>query len=260
MASDQQRRRVGVSHLAWGFDVSQYNRLEGFLDDAAAIGYQGVVCFDSTVEPWINDPADFKARLDRRNLELTGIILRPGLHYDATDRLAKFQAAVGGGKIMIISGWCGNEARDWDIAVPALQHHSRIAAQHGIRGVYHHHTSWIAETMQQAERLLHDTDPKVLGGMLDCGHATKDFVGHSAQEYYQRNHERINYVEFKDWTPETDLRTEVGRGRCNFPAVAAALREHNYQGWIVVEQNATILGPKESSEISYKYIRETLGL
>jgi sugar phosphate isomerase/epimerase len=96
--------------------------------------------------------------------------------------------------------------------------------------------------------------------MLDCGHATKDFKGHSALEFYQRHHAEIEYVEFKDYSPETDLSTEVGRGRCDFPAIAAALKEHRYAGWIVVEQNGTSRTPKESSAESYRYIRETLRL
>jgi sugar phosphate isomerase/epimerase len=253
------RLPVGVSHLAWGFDVSPIDRLEGFLDDATGIGFQGIVCFDTTVSPWIDRPEDFLTRVRRRKLELVGVILRPGLDYVFTDRLAKFMAAVGGGKIMILSGPCGSEG-DWNVVVPALEHHGQIAARAGIRAVYHHHTAWIAETMEQTERLLADTDPKAIGAMLDCGHATKDFVGHSAEEFFRRNQERIAYVEFKDWTPETDLRTEVGRGRCNWTAVAQALRELKYQEWIVVEQNGTVRTPKTSSAESLRFIRETLEL
>jgi sugar phosphate isomerase/epimerase len=251
--------RLGVSHLAWGFDLSPVDRLEAFLDDASSIGYEGIVCFDTTVAPWLDQPQDFQARLQRHNLELVGVILRPGLDFVFTSRLTSFMAMVGGGKIMIISGPCGTEA-DWSVVLPALERHGAIAAAKGVRAVYHHHTHWIAETMEQTERLLADMNPEVLGAMLDCGHATKDFVGHSAEEYLRRNWDRIAYVEFKDWTPETDLRTEVGRGRCNWPAVAQALNELHYQGWIVVEQNATVYTPKASSSESFHFIRDTLGL
>jgi len=76
------------------------------------------------------------------------------------------------------------------------------------------------------------TERRYLGAMLDCGHATKDFVGHSALEFYQRHHQIVEYVEFKDWSPATDLRTEVGRGTCDFTGLAQALKEHHYGGWI----------------------------
>jgi inosose dehydratase len=159
---------------------------------------------------------------------------------------------------MILSGRCGTE-EDWSVVIPALERHAAIAKRHGVRTVYHHHTSWIAETMEQTERLLADTDPEIMDAMLDCGHATKDFVGHSAAEYFRRNHERIRYVEFKDWRPETDLNTEVGRGQCDWQAVAQALREFDYRGWIVVEQNFTTRTPKEAASESYHFIRDYLG-
>jgi inosose dehydratase len=259
------RVRLGVSHLIWGFDLSRPDLLLRFLDDAAAIGYEGVLCFDTTVGFWLTRPHEFRAQLEKRRLDLAGVILRPGLDFVATTRLVKWMAEVGA-DVMVISGRDGRQ-EDWDISLPILQRHGEIAAEHGVQAVYHHHTDWIAETMEQAERLLRETDPKKLGGMLDCGHATKDFVGHSAQEYFERNHDRIKYVEFKDWTPETDLGTEVGRGRCDFPAVTAALKKHGYKGWITVEQNPSGArngrpsdDPKASSQESYRYITEKLAL
>ena len=258
MAKTYDRIRLGVSQLVWGIDLSRPDRLVRCLDDAAVIGYEGVLCFDTTVNFWVTRPAEFRALLQSRRLDLTGVILRPGLDFAATTRLARWMAEVGG-DVMVISGRCGTEA-DRKIVLPILERHGELAATHGIRAVYHHHTGWIAETMEQTERLLADTDPRFLGGMLDCGHATKDFVGHTAQEYYRRNHARIDYVEFKDWASETDLNTEVGRGRCDFPAVVAALKDHAYRGWIVVEQNGPKTDPKASAAESYRYIGERLGI
>src|SRR5438105_274047 len=83
------------------------------------------------------------------------------------------------------------------------------------------------------ERLLAETDRTYLGAMLDCGHATKDFKGHSALEFLQKHHAIVEYVELKDWSPTTDLKTEVGRGQCDFPAIASLLKEHAYSGWVV---------------------------
>jgi inosose dehydratase len=265
--------KLGVSQLVWGFDLSRPDRLVRFLDDASAIGYQGVLLFDTTAQFWFNRPHELKRMLDQRNLRLVGVILRPGLDFLGTTRLVKWVAEVGG-EVLVISGYDGRQ-EDWEISIPLLQRHGEIAAAHGLQAVYHHHTDWIAETMEQAERLLAETDPAKLGGMLDCGHATMDFKGHSAQEYFHRNHARVKYVEFKDYSPETGLCTEVGKGRCDFPAVAAELREHGYRGWVVVEQNpfgppdgrySGTVGrpgggdPKASAGESYRYITETLGL
>jgi inosose dehydratase len=250
------RIRLGISQLVWGFDLSRADRFIQFLDEASAIGYEGILAFDSTLPFWYNRPKELKGLLDDRGLVLAAVIHRPSLDFKGTTQLAKFVAELGGDRL-ILSGRDGTQA-EWHITLPILQRHGEIANAHGLRANYHHHTGWIAETMEQYERLLADTDRKKLGAMLDCGHATKDFVGHSALEFYNRHHDIVEYIEFKDYHPDTDLRTEVGKGTCDFPGIARAIKEHGYKGWIVVEQNGTTGTPKGSSQESYRYIREEL--
>src|SRR5437764_9758924 len=139
--------KLGVSHLLWGFDLQRADLMLRFLDDASAIGYQGVLLFDTSASAWFSRPAEYKKLLQERNLELAGVILRPGLDFQGTTRLAEWTAEVGG-EVMVISGRCGTEA-DWKIVVPILERHGELAARKGLRGVYHHHTAWIAETMEQ---------------------------------------------------------------------------------------------------------------
>jgi inosose dehydratase len=254
----QDRVRIGISQLVWGYDLSRPDRWLRFLDEASEIGYEGVLAFDSTLPFWYNRPAELRRMLDQRQLELAAVIHQPSLDFRGTRRLIEFVKQVGEPTI-VLSGRDGRQ-EDWEIVLPILQRHGEIAAEHGLRAVYHHHTGWIAETMEDYERLLAEVDRRYLGAMLDCGHASKDFTGHSALEFFERNHATIEYVEFKDFSPQTDLRTEVGRGTCDFAGIAAAIKEHGYKGWVVVEQNGTSRTPKESSAESYRYIRETLGL
>ena len=73
---------------------------------------------------------------------------------------------------------------------------------------------------------------------------------------------RIEFLEFKDWSEEFDLCTEVGAGRCDWPSVFSLLKEKKYEGWIAVEQN----GPmgqrtrRESAAASARFIRQGLDL
>jgi sugar phosphate isomerase/epimerase len=250
--------KLGISQLAWGYDLSRPDGWLRFLDEASEIGYQGILAFDSTLPFWYNRPAELKRMLDERKLALAAVIHRPSLDFKGTRRLAQFVRELGCERL-VLSGRDGRP-EDWEIVVPLLQRHGEVAAEYGLRTVYHHHTGWLAETMEQYERLLAETDRKYLGAMLDCGHATKDFKGHSALEFLEKHHEIVEYVEFKDWSPTTDLNTEVGRGQCDFPGIAKALKQHGYSGWVVVEQNGTDRTPKESSAESYRYIKETLSL
>ncbi len=257
MAKSYDRIRLGAASLVWGFDLSEQRRLEVFLDEAAEIGYEGILVFDATVMPWLDRPDEFKALLQQRNLDFAGVILRPNIDFAGTDRLCRFMAAAGA-DVMNISGRDGTAA-EWDIVIPALMRHAEIAYNHGIRASYQHHTGWIAETMEQYERLLAETDRKYLRVMTDCGHATKDFVGHTSQEFILR-HPELDYIEFKDWSPTTDLNTEVGRGVADWPAIAAAIKQIGYKGWIVIEQNSAFRPPKICAEESYHYTRYVLGL
>ncbi|MBM4419402.1 MAG: TIM barrel protein [Chloroflexi bacterium] len=258
MASKKHDRiRLGVSTLVWGPDLSAQDKMERFLGEASEIGYEGMLPFEVSVMPWVDRPADFRKLLDRYRMDLAGVILRPTIDFGTTDRLTKFMAAVGG-EVMNISGRDGTKA-EWDIVIPALQRHAEIAHKNGVRAVYQHHTGWIAETMEDYERLLADTDRTYLGVMIDCGHATKDWPGHTAQEFILK-HPEIDYIEFKDYSPASDLRTVVGRGLCDWPAVADAMRKIDYRGWLVVEQNGAFGHPRIGAAESFHYIRDVLRL
>ena len=100
---------------------------------------------------------------------------------------------------------------------------------YGVPACYHNHTGNTGETLEETEQLLALTDPAKFFGFLDTGHATKDFVGHSAEKRAamspERNWDRIDFLEFKDWSEEHDLCTEVGAGVCDYEAVFRILKE-----------------------------------
>jgi sugar phosphate isomerase/epimerase len=256
--TDRPPIRLGLSHLAWGVDLSNRERFTAFLDDAASLGVEGVLIFDVTASAWSSDVAALRDALAGRGLALVGTILRAGLDFSATRQLAAWTAEAGG-EVMPITGRTG-AIDDWEVSVRAIEHHGRIAAAHGVLGAFHHNTAAVAPTMALTERLLAETRPELLAGMLDVGHATKDFVDGSAEAFYQRNHARIRYLELKDYAPETDLCTEVGAGRCNWLAVASALTEHGYRGWATIEQNGLPPDPRAAAERSLVFARNLLRL
>lgn len=56
---------------------------------------------------------------------------------------------------------------------------------------------------------------------------------------------------------------ELGRGNVNIPGVFDALRRIKFHGWAMVEldsENDKSRTPKESAEISKKYLQEKLGI
>ena len=75
-------------------------------------------------------------------------------------------------------------------------------------------------------------------------------------------HQRILFLHAKDVRAKDDAKgyqwVELGRGRVDFPAVFAALKRHQYRGWVIVELDSVpdeAGTPKQSAEISKRYIR-----
>jgi inosose dehydratase len=146
----------------------------------------------------------------------------------------------------------------------------------GLRTVFHQHIGTWVETPEETAKLLSLTDPSVLGLCFDTGHYR--FGGGDPVEGLQQHADRIWHVHFKDHDLQVAEQSrregwdgvesvahgvfcELGRGDVDFPAILARLRERNYQGWIVVEQDVLpgMGSPKASAQRNRDYLR-SIGL
>ena len=128
------------------------------------------------------------------------------------------------------------------------------------------------ETPAEVEKFLNMSDPELIGLVFDTGHYA--LGGGDAVEGLRKHWERIWHVHFKDFNPDVVARAdqnnwgyqqligqgvfpELGNGVVDFPSVAAVLRELDYDGWIVVEQDVLPgLGtPKESAARNREYLQ-----
>ena len=142
---------------------------------------------------------------------------------------------------------------EWDVA--------RICTAAEIKATYHHHTDNTAEDFDQFKRLMSMTDPDVFHVMVDTGHITKDMKGVPANAVISHFADRLIFIELKDYTHQTNLTTEVGHGDCDYDSVWQTLRDIDYSGWLVVEQNGAAPGrtPRESARLSRESIRAGTG-
>lgn len=147
----------------------------------------------------------------------------------------------------------------------------RIMDETGLRTVFHHHIGTWIETPPEVERLLDMTNPDILGMVFDTGHWT--FGGGDAVAGVRQFADRIWHVHFKDHDPKVAEQSriegwdgpesvgkgifpELGQGSVDFPGVLAVLREINYDGWIVAEQDVLpgMGNPKESAQRNRDYL------
>jgi inosose dehydratase len=151
-----------------------------------------------------------------------------------------------------------------------------VQRETGLRTVFHHHIGTWVETPEETATFLSLTDPDVIGLCFDTGHYR--FGGGNPVEGLRRHADRVWHVHFKDHDPrvaeqsrrnewnaiqsvEHGVFCELGRGDVDFPAIVQQLKDMNYAGWIVVEQDVLpgMGTPKESAQRNRDYLR-SIGL
>ena len=170
----------------------------------------------------------------------------------------------------------GLTAEEWTFFVHGVQYIADIVREEtGLGTVFHPHCAGYIETPAEVDRLMQSTSSELVGLCLDTGHYR--FGGGEPLELYTRYAERVWHVHFKDCHPEIAARSraaewdyfasvgngvfcELGQGDVDFPAILAALRTQNYDGWIVVEQDVLpgMGSPRESASRNLAYLQSVL--
>lgn len=153
---------------------------------------------------------------------------------------------------------------------------SEVKAKTGLRTVFHHHCAGYVETPSEIDQLMALTDSSLLGLVLDMGHYK--FGGGDPLAALVKHQSRIWHIHFKDCQAEIATQSrkegwdylksvgsgvfcELGKGAVDFPAIVSELNKHNYDGWIVVEQDVLpgMGNPKVCARQNREYI-QSLGL
>ena len=246
------RYKIGVQLIVWGRRADQ--NLPQVLDEVSSIGYAGIETGLSPFERFPN-AGDL---LKNRNVSLAGIHMGVG-SMDHVDKALKILHSLGGG-YLIFSGAGGreNSPENYRRNSKFLEEAGRKASDLGVRVCYHNHWQEIINDAMGIRIICEETNPNLVSLCVDtywvkCG-------GLSPVEFIERFRDRVVYLHLKDGTEEGMKRhefTELGRGIIDFPAIMRAIEPLDVE-WLVVEQDRTDKTPKESMEISMKYIKEVL--
>lgn len=254
--------QFGVMSLGWGNPAG--DKLDGFLADVKAAGYDGVAGFaDGTWAPYLDNPDGFRAQLDAHGLSLASLDVKVHRDWDTYRKTCAFMQAFECRHLVCLGG-VGTTVDDYVELAGVLDQIGEIALEYGVRAVYHNGRT--RETFGDMTTVLTHVDPAKVFGMCDLGHATRDFVEYPYEEramrFLEAYWDRIDFLEFKDYNEETELDTPVGEGLCDWARVFAFLKEKAYSGWITVEQNGTSKGRSagECARISRDFIRDGMGV
>ena len=179
----------------------------------------------------------------------------------------------------------GLNAAGWKIFAQGVQEIARaVREETGLPAIFHHHSAGYVETPAEIHALLENTDPALVNLVFDAGHYVfgcgPNAPGSDGKVVPALEHlsSRIAYVHFKDCHPEIAARArcdnwdyltalkngvfcELGQGCVDFPGVLGWLKQQNYRGWVLVEQDVLpgMGSPKESARRNREYLR-SIGL
>ncbi len=176
-----------------------------------------------------------------------------------------------------ITSELGLSEQNWQVfATGANQIAKAVRDEAGLRTVFHHHCAGYVETPDEIARLLDLTDPDLLGLAYDTGHYVFGAGVTGCDQVIDgldRFAQRIWYVHFKDCHAQIAAQSrqnewdyfesvgqgvfcELGQGCVDFPAVLTWLRENDYNGGILVEQDVLpgMGKPKESARRNRAYL------
>jgi inosose dehydratase len=160
----------------------------------------------------------------------------------------------------------------WDAYAARLTAFAQHTLAHGVRVAYHHHMGAYVETPDDVDALMTRVGDAV-GLLFDTGHMT--FAGGDAAAMLAKHAGRICHVHCKDVRPDViklarnrnwsfldavinGAFTVPGDGAIAFAPIVGALRDHGYEGWLVVEaeQDPVVAPSYAYAEKGYRHLRE----
>ncbi len=250
--------KLACHTITWGRD------LKGALADIRALGFAGFESFGP--EAYGGEEA-YRSLAAASGLRVASVY-SAGSFIDpdegereiaAMKKTAMFLSSLGSREMVIGGGRKrpeGNNRQDYEIMAARLNRIGEFAREQGLRACFHPHSGTCVENGPQVDLLMELTDPALVYLCSDIAHLQRG--GADPALYVAKHSPRVGYVHLKDLAEDGRF-VELGQGRVDLPAVLKALKDGGYEGWAVVELDTSNRTPKESAEMSLRYL-ERLGL
>lgn len=265
---------VGTAPDSWGVwfaDDPKQTPWRRFLDEVAEVGYQHIEIGPYGYMP--TDPSVLRRELDQRRLTTAATAVQGVLEDPAAwpalenDLLAcgALLSALGAPFLVLIDDTYSNlatgemrqprtlDTSGWMCLIETTHRAADLVqSRFGLRLVFHPHAETHVEYEWQIEAFLRDTDPARVGLCFDTGHHA--YRGGNAVDFMRRHHARIPYLHLKSVDSDIQCKVEAERiplglavamdmfcepsqGAVDFPAFRDVLREVDFSGFAMVEQD-----------------------
>lgn len=267
---------IGNSPESWGIfsphDSSQTS-WSVFLDEVSDAGYE---CIELGVYGYLpTDPVVLKTELDKRGLKLTAAgvlsVLEDTCNWSNLKeyvlRTGNLLSSLGGQFLLLVDGFITGypevgssadpkerlEITEWGRLVENTHRVAELVRERfNLKLVFHPCADTHVQFEEDIERFLSDTDPTLISLCLDTGHHV--YRGGDPVKFMRKYHQRIPYLHLKSVDPclikvvnddnipmaeavRMGVMCAPGTGVVDFEAFGAVLREVDYNGYCVVEQD-----------------------
>lgn len=272
-------------------DFRAYTPYPQMMDEMVQAGYSATEWGPGMPE----DPAEVRDQMAARGLAMVGAFVRLGYRDRARWDQADAEALAVAGRVraaggsILVAAELGDARRDaeaghvdeaagltgeqWRNLADGLAHLADLLDPMGMRVVLHNHVGTYVETAAETRRFLDETDPARVGWCLDVGHLT--YGGGDAADFLDEYGDRIAHVHLKDVDPRVLARAkaegwsfgdalrqiifpELGTGLVDIAGIVHWLADHDYDGWLVLEQDTTHRLPKDAAAINLRYVQSLL--
>lgn len=213
---------IGTAPDSWGVWFPEDERQtpwQRFLDEVAEAGYKWIELGPYGYMP--TDPETLAQELKERDLKVSAGTVFTAFHrgldqwdiaWEPARKVAELTAAMGAKHMVVIPAlWRDDKTgqaveprvltdKQWEnLAAGHNRLGETLQRDYGLFQQFHSHADSHVETMQDIEKFLAVTDPKLVTLCLDTGHA--EYGGASSVELIERYPDRIGYLHLKQVDP-----------------------------------------------------------
>ena len=255
--------RIAAAPITWGVcEVPGWGRVlppATVLAEMAALGVTATELGPPGYLP--TSPAELRALLAEHDLGLVGGFYATPLHESSTVDMVAELLAEAGGEVLVLAAATGLDGyderpalsdREWAALVENAGRIADHVAAMGLRTVLHPHVGTHVETRSEVERFLRDSD---LPLCVDTGHLL--IGGTDPVDLVRRHPHRVGHVHLKDVRQDLAERvrqgdltyteavahgiyTPLGAGDVDLGTLLELLRDNDYDGWYVLEQDTAL--------------------
>ncbi|MBL8175037.1 MAG: sugar phosphate isomerase/epimerase [Bryobacterales bacterium] len=263
MALAQGKWRAGCQTRAYGSPLPKRDEFLAALDGIREAGFAGFETNFVSLEHSFENASPMKEEFSKRGLELIGLHGSPRL---ANAEVAEAEMRKGeriaqgirslGGQLFVMSGSGIARSADGTLRGDAMElwcrnlnAFGRFCANEGVRLCVHNHAKEVSNRAEELLAVMEGTDKRWVSFVVDVSFFLD--VGLKPEDWVGRFAGRMEGIHVRDHKAGKEV--VLGEGELNGEAVAAALRNNGWSGWVILELN------RRTDRTSFRMIDEARG-